>query len=393
MSAAATATPTAKAIARTLIAHPDGITTRDLAAAARVGASTAAKVLVAMENDGTATRTPGPTNGTRKAADIWRPTAAITADEETDMPADTITTHDALTTDDAPTEDVAVTSDAAGADEPGDASDAAGTDEPDDASNAAGSTLAAAVPAVPVSAVPVSGAPSGSADHFKIVMVAGVLGDHPDGVTAADVAEESGLRGPVVARVLTAMEVAGAAVRQPGGSDAAPELWVRGDADLSTVDLANAAPYRECVCTCGHRHRVRTGATVTTRRTGRTTGEVNTDGTSKLGKNGLRNQVEAFMRDLGPGHEVTPGTVGRELGGRSSGACLNALGRLSAAGAVVLTSEAPVKYALADTAPAPSDEVAALMTRPAISDTTTDAPDTQTDNAADASTDDEARAA
>ncbi|GAB1644345.1 MarR family transcriptional regulator [Krasilnikovia sp. MM14-A1259] len=397
------ATPTATAIARTLIAHRDGITTRDLAAAARVGASTAAKVLVAMEIDGTATRTPGATNGTRKVADIWCPTATTVADEETDMPADTITTHDAPTTDAAPTDDAAVTSDATGTDEPGDRSDAAGTDEPGDpseaagtdepgnASDAAGSALAEApVSAVPVSGAPVSGAPSGSADHFKIVMVAGILGDHPDGVTAADVAEQSGLRGPVVARALTAMEVAGAAARRPGGSDDAPELWVRGEADLSTVDIANAAPYRECVCTCGHRHRVRTGATVTTRRAGRTTGEVNADGTPTLGKNGLRNQVEAFMRDLGPGHEVTPGTVGRELGGRSSGACLNALGRLSAAGVVVLTSEAPVKYSLADTAPAPSEEVATLMTRPVISD---DAPDAQTDNAADASADDEVRAA
>src|SRR4051794_37743892 len=37
----------------------------------------------------------------------------------------------------------------------------------------------------PVSDAPVSGAPVGSSDHLKIVMVAGVLGDHPDGVSAA----------------------------------------------------------------------------------------------------------------------------------------------------------------------------------------------------------------
>jgi hypothetical protein len=165
------------------------------------------------------------------------------------------------------------------------------------------------------------------------------------------------------------MEVAGAAVRKPGGSDDAPELWVRGEADLATVDLANAASYRECVCTCGHKHRVKTGVTVTTaaRRTGHTTGEINTDGSARLGKNGLRNQVEAFLRDLGPGHDVTPGTVARELGGRSSGAVLNAMARLTAVGVAVLTSEAPVKYALADDAPAPGADVQSLMTRPVIS--------------------------
>jgi hypothetical protein len=189
-------------------------------------------------------------------------------------------------------------------------------------------------------------------------------------VSAAVVTDQSGLRAPVVARVLAAMEVAGAAVRKPGGSDDAPELWVRGEADLSTVDLANAAPYRECVCTCGHKHRVKTGVTVTTtgtRRTGRSTGEINADGSARLGKNGLRNQVEAFLRDLGPGHDVTPGTVARELGGRSSGAVLNAMARLTAVGVAVLTSEAPVKYALADDAPAPSADVESLMTRPVIS--------------------------
>ncbi|GAB1641529.1 MarR family transcriptional regulator [Krasilnikovia sp. MM14-A1259] len=360
-------TPAAETVARTLAAYPGGITARQLAAAAQIGASTAAKVLAAMETDGTATRNPGPTNGTGRTADIWCPVTtdtATTADQEIPMTADIMTTDGAVTAD----------------------TDSA-TNEAGD--NGAGSAMAEApVSAVPVSGAPVSGAPSGSADHFKIVMVAGILGGYPDGISAADVTDQSGLRAPIVARLLTAMEVAGAAVRKPGGSDDAPELWVRGEADLSTVDLANAAPYRECVCSCGHTHRVRTGATVTTRRTGRATGEINTDGSPRMGKNGLRNQVEAFIRDLGAGHEVTPGTVGRELGGRSSGACLNALARLAVAGVVVLTSEAPVKYALADNAPAPSAEVAALMTRPLIGED--DAPATGSDDAPATATDDAA---
>ncbi len=250
---------------------------------------------------------------------------------------------------------------------PGAADEATPADS-DASGNAAGTA--------PVSGVPVSGGASGAGDHLKIVMVAGVLGDYPDGVSAVDVIDQSGLRAQVVARVLTAMEVAGAAVRKPGDSDSAPERWVRGEADLATVDLANAAPYRECVCTCGHKHRIKTGVTVTaTRRAGRTTGESNTDGSPKLGKNGLRNQVEAFMRDLGPGHDLTPGTVGRELGGRSSGAVLNAMGRLAAIGVLTLTSEAPMKYGLADNPPAPTDEVAALMTRTGTNPSDTDGTD------------------
>lgn len=349
-------TTTAETVARTLAAHPEGITARDLATAAGVGNSTAAKILAAMATDGTATRTPGPANRNRKSADIWRP---ITTTEEATV---TTTTDDAPTTDEtaaAPTAD-----DAPPATDAPTADDAPATDEAAAIGEAGGTPVEA----------PVSGAPSGTGDHLKIVMVAGVLGDHPDGVSAADVIEQSGLRAAIVARALTAMEIAGAAVRKPADSDDAVDLWLRGEADLATVNLANATPWRECVCTCGHKHRIKTGVAVTaTRRAGRTTGEINSDGSAKLGKNGLRNQVEAFMRDLGHGHDVTPGTVGRELGGRSSGAVLNAMARLTEAGVVVMTNEAPVKYALADNPPAPVAEVAALMTRP-VTDAADEAP-------------------
>jgi hypothetical protein len=427
--ATATATPAAESVATALSAHPDGITARDLATAAGVGASTAAKTLVAMETAGTATRTPGPANGNRKPADLWRP---ATTPEETTMTAttDASTAHEAPVTDDASTADEApATDDASTADEAPATDDASTADEApvaDDASTAddgskriveshmakpgqtvhfgvsgedvtntgdreaaifltAGGKIVADVPVTVTARKPVSGAKSGNADHFKIVMVAGILGDYPNGVAAAVITDQSGLRAPVVARVLMAMEVAGAAVRKPGGpnKEDTPDRWVRGDAALNTVDLANATPYRECTCSCGHTHRVKNGVTVTAtaRRTtasGRTTGEINTDGTPKLGKNGLRNQVEAFMRDLGPGHDVTPGTVGRELGGRSSGACGNAMDKLSATGVLMMTSTAPVKYALGDDAPAPTAEVAALMTSTPVSD---DEADNATDDA------------
>ncbi|MEV7231245.1 MarR family transcriptional regulator, partial [Polymorphospora sp. NPDC051019] len=76
-------TTTAVTVARTLANHPDGITVRDLAAEAGVGQSTASKALAAMEADGTATRTPGPTNGNRKSADIWHPATVTATDEPT----------------------------------------------------------------------------------------------------------------------------------------------------------------------------------------------------------------------------------------------------------------------------------------------------------------------
>src|SRR3712207_5124040 len=122
----ATATPAAEAVARSLAAHTEGITARDLATSAQVGNSTAAKILAAMEAAGTATRTPGTTAIGRKSADIWRPAATDNATEE--LPKNTTdeipATDDTATTDEAP-----VTG--------------AGTE----------------LPEAPVSAVPVSGAP------------------------------------------------------------------------------------------------------------------------------------------------------------------------------------------------------------------------------------------
>jgi hypothetical protein len=205
-------------------------------------------------------------------------------------------------------------------------------------------------------AAPADEAPAPAAPRqpdLKVLIMAGVLGDHPDGVSAAVAIAESGLAPATGDTILAAMEVAGAARRLPVGDDG-EELWVRGDGDLATVDPANAPTHVTCP-TCGHTRRVRRPS-ATVRRTdgtGRATGDINSDGSPKLGKNGLRNLVEAFMRDLGPGHDVTPGTAGRELGGRSSGACLNAMNALSGLGVLVMTNPAPVKFALADNPPPP----------------------------------------
>jgi hypothetical protein len=202
-----------------------------------------------------------------------------------------------------------------------------------------------------------------------VLIMAGVLGGHPDGITADAAINESGLSVAMGDTILAAMEVTGAARRLPTEADGT-ELWVPvADADLAKVDPANAPTTTTCP-TCGHTRKIRrpSARRAAATGTGRTTGEINSDGSAKLAKNGLRNQVEAFLRDLGTGHDVTPGTVARELGGRSSGAVGNAMSRLTAEGVLVMTNEAPVKYAMAETAPAPTPEVRAYMTRPLTDD-------------------------
>ncbi|MEV0396496.1 MarR family transcriptional regulator [Polymorphospora rubra] len=371
MSTNTNAAPTTTTVARTLANHPDGITVRDLAAEAGVGQSTAAKALAAMEADGTATRTPGPTNGNRKSADIWHPATTAATDEPT--PAD-----------DAPETTPDATDEPTPADDAPDATPDA-TDEatPADDANGGGGADESALPEAPVSGAPVSGVPLSGVPvaprqpDLKVLIMAGVLGGHPDGITADNAINESGLSVAMGDTILAAMEVAGAARRLPVDGDG-NELWVIGDGDLATVDPANAPTHTTCP-TCGHTRKIRRPSARRTTGTGRTTGEINSDGSVKLGKNELRNRVEAFMRDLGPGHDVTPGTVARELGGRSPGAVRNGMEKLAGAGVLILTREAPETYALADNPPAPTAEVRAFLAPPQTDDTTAD--DTTADEA------------
>jgi hypothetical protein len=243
-----------------------------------------------------------------------------------------------------------------------------GTEAPDTATTDTAAELAATgdattadkpaeapVSGAPVSGAPVSGAPVGSGDHLKVVMVAGILGDHPDGVTASAIVDESGLRAAIVGRVLAAMETAGAAVRKPATTDDGeadpngPELWVRGEADLTTVDLTAAAV--RVVCPTCQRPMPRRN-TVAVGRTGPAAPGHNGDGQRTLGKNELRNLVRDFLV-AHPGHEFTPTVIGRELG-RSSGAVGNALAKLVVSGEALLIKEAPATFA-APAAAAPTD--------------------------------------
>jgi DNA-binding MarR family transcriptional regulator len=328
MSANDTTTMTATIIDE-LIRHPEGITARKLAGATSLPLAQVGETLRAMEAAGTATCTPG-ANG-RKGAELWHPATPEPSNDTTD---------DSDVTDDAGDDTMT------------------GNDEvsatPDDEAPVRPVSAVPVSPAPvsgmpvsggPVSGVPVSGAPAMNADFFKIVMVAGVLGDHENGVSAADVADESGLRAQIVARVLGAMEVAGAAVRTPPADDTGLELWTRGEADLSAVDLSQAA-VRE-VCPHCHRPMPRRANTVQVRRTptGPTAPGQNTDGQPTLAKNALRTIVAEFLRTH-PGHEFTSGTIAREIG-RSSGAIGNALAKLVISGEAILVSEAPMKYSAA----------------------------------------------
>jgi len=312
----------AATVAEELRRYPDGLTARKIAGQANLGLAAVGDVLTEMEAAGTVTRTPGEATGkgNRRAADVWT------------LPADAPATPDAAgTTVDAASD----TAPAPGETTPDTEASVADVSDPTD-TTAERDTLPEA---------PVSGAPVGSPDHYKIVMVAGVLGDHPDGVSAAQVADESGLRAGIVGRVLAAMEAAGAAGRTPG-DESGVELWTRGEADLATVSLAAVPAWAECP-TCGHRTRVR--STVGTRRVSTAPGQ-NSDGQRTLAKGELETMVREFLR-AHPGHEFNAGTIAREIG-RSSGAVGNALAKLVISGAALLVKDAPMTYAAPAPAPA-----------------------------------------
>ncbi|MEU3118472.1 hypothetical protein ABZ652_30700 [Micromonospora chalcea] len=359
------------AVAEALGRHP-GHTARKIAGQENLSLPVVTEALKHMEATGTATRTPGPTNGNRKSADLWEP--ATLTDPTPDV-ADEATSTDDASPADRVTPDVADEATSTDDATP-DAADDATPDAADDASPA--DSVTQTLPEAPVSAVPVSGAPVGPRQpDLKVLIMAGVLGGHPDGITADAAINESGLSVAMGDTVLAAMEVAGAARRLPVAEDG-DELWIIGDGDLAAVDPANAPTHTTCP-TCGHTRKIRRPSVRRPAGTGRTTGEMNGDGSVKLGKNELRNRVEAFMRDLGPGHDVTPGTVAREIGGRSPGAVGNGMRKLTGLGVLVLTREAPETYALADEPPAPAADVRAFLTRPQTptgDDTTTDEVDT-----------------
>ncbi len=181
----------------------------------------------------------------------------------------------------------------------------------------------------------------------KVLAVAGVLGDYPDGATLDEIAEACGFNVGVVARLLQAMEQGAAARRIPADTEAGtPQRWQPGPGKASEVD-PNPAPPR-CP-TCHQVIRANTPKTTAASRTATgTTGTVNSDGNEPLGRNILRGWVLEFINSH-PGHVFTPQTIADALGvqhGReiSSGAVRNNCTTLAAAGQLLLATESPLAF-------------------------------------------------
>jgi predicted transcriptional regulator len=83
-------------------------TAADLSAAAKIGKSTAQKILVKWAGDGSVTRTPGIADGGRRAADVWSITEADSA-----TAPDTASNGGSTVTDGAPPDERTVVEDAA----------------------------------------------------------------------------------------------------------------------------------------------------------------------------------------------------------------------------------------------------------------------------------------
>lgn len=313
-------------VGRALADRPEGATVRELASATKLATSTVAAALKTLKSSGLVVGVPGRSKDNPRTADVWKPASAATSTPDDTTP-DTTTDADADTaTDDAAPADTPATSSAN--------SDAPATTTPPDRDGD-----------VPPEA-PTSGAPVRPALMLRHVVVGAyaVLGEYPDGITAPDLIEISGMRHNVAPRVLGAMEAAGAARRLPPDENGT-ELWVRGDADPTTVDVANAPTHTTCP-TCGKRRPIIGPGN----RPRSTEPGVNSDGQRKAAKGELRQMVLEFI-NANPGQVFTAGIIAKELQ-RSSGAIRNNLDYLLVNGLVQYADDGEGK------------QVTALATKP-----------------------------
>ncbi|MEH1129418.1 helix-turn-helix domain-containing protein [Micromonospora sp. CPCC 206061] len=200
----------------------------------------------------------------------------------------------------------------------------------------------------------------------KVLAVAGVLGDYPDGATIDEIAEACGFNVGVVARLLQAMEQADAARRILADAEAGtPERWQPGPGKASEVDpnpepprclwcqqtirgtsdaVGNAATLQSLARPDGTIHVIapdgteriinlpkrapaRTPGVAATTGRSSASGTVNSDGNEPLGRGVLRGWVAEFI-NARPGHDLTPGAIAEALGAQysrtiSTGAVLN----------------------------------------------------------------------
>ncbi|MCW6003718.1 MarR family transcriptional regulator [Micromonospora sp. CPCC 205371] len=200
----------------------------------------------------------------------------------------------------------------------------------------------------------------------KVLAVAGVLGDYPDGATIDEISEACGFNVGVVARLLQAMEQADAARRIPANAEAGTaERWQPGPGKASEVDpnpepprclwcqqtirgtsdaVGNAAMLQslarpdgtihvlaadgtERIINLPKRAPARTSGMAATTGRSTTSGTVNSDGNEPLGRGVLRGWVAEFI-NARRGHDLTPGAIADALAAQhgrtiSTGAVLN----------------------------------------------------------------------
>ena len=177
----------------------------------------------------------------------------------------------------------------------------------------------------------------------RVLIIAGVLGDYPDGTTVDVIADACGLGELTVARYLAAMSAVAGARRIPANPDAGtPEMWAPGEGRASDVD-PNPTPER--CSSCGQV--IRTNRVASSDRT-RDTSPLNSDGHEPLGRNVLRGMVLDFLTTH-PGHVFTPQDIATELSTRhqrviSNGAVRNNCTTLAAAGQIQLATETPLAF-------------------------------------------------
>jgi DNA-binding transcriptional ArsR family regulator len=163
---------------------------------------------------------------------------------------------------------------------------------------------------------PATTAPPRPAAAVDVVVAA--VADAAQEVTAAELAETTGLGRSTVGKALASLEAHGRVRRTPGGRDGAralPDRWaVTPDADQAATAGSPAQATQPPVATP----------------------------TGRLRRGELADQVLAYLRDR-PGQDQSPTVVAAALG-RSGGAVGNALDRLTAAGTLTQTSAKPRRY-------------------------------------------------
>ncbi|MEV6608893.1 hypothetical protein, partial [Kutzneria sp. NPDC051319] len=259
-------------------------TAADLSGVAKIGKSTAQKILVKWEGEGSVTRTVtrvGFGEGGRRAADLWA--IAETTDTTPDVPADD------------------------------------GTETSTDGTPAAESTVEDSAPAQTAQDEPTS-APTDL-----------------DPTDAAAPAEENLSESAIAESIDPAAE--GAQDTHDTATDAVPE-----DAQDMTVDtMREETEPADAEPASTEAAQPADGGTTPEDATGTVTDDGKAGRSERLAPGALRGMVEDHLRDH-PDEQFGPTAIAKALGGKSSGAVSNALDKLVADGVAVKTQDKPRRF-------------------------------------------------